>query len=132
MCIRDSSTGMTELVKCGSPVSKLTLIERSGSAVRTAIEHLDRSIKVNLLAGGPHFTYSVVLGGINGLVGITRLQAVLLVVIIISINGLVRINGLGSIIGLVGMARLEAVLLVVVHADAVSYTHLTLPTILLV
>eukprot|EP00976_Prorocentrum_cordatum_P028990 589613-Prorocentrum_minimum.AAC.1 len=66
---------------------------------------------------GPHFTYSVVLGGINGLVGITRLQAVLLVVIIISINGLVRINGLGSIIGLVGMARLEAVLLVVVHAD---------------
>eukprot|EP00959_Pyramimonas_sp_CCMP1952_P105386 2203193-Pyramimonas_sp.AAC.1 len=37
---------MTETVKRGPELKRITLIDRSGSAERTAIEHTDRSIEV--------------------------------------------------------------------------------------
>eukprot|EP00959_Pyramimonas_sp_CCMP1952_P102994 2153995-Pyramimonas_sp.AAC.1 len=43
---RAPSEPTTESVKRGPPVSKLPLIEQSGSADGTATEHLDRSIEV--------------------------------------------------------------------------------------
>eukprot|EP00959_Pyramimonas_sp_CCMP1952_P242640 5071606-Pyramimonas_sp.AAC.1 len=41
-------------------MKRIALIERSGSADRTAIEHLDRSIGVVRSVSGPRFTISVV------------------------------------------------------------------------